>query len=45
MVILALFYVLFILAHKLIENGDKANRTSSLIAIIGAINIPINRYF
>ena len=44
MVILALFYVLFILAHKLIENEAKANRTSSLIAIIGAINIPIIKY-
>ncbi len=44
MVILALFYVLFILAHKLIEDEYKANKISSLIAIIGAINIPIIKY-
>ena len=29
------FYILFILAHKLIENKDKANKVSNLIAIIG----------
>ena len=38
------FYVLFILAHKLIENEDKANKVSNIIAIIGLINIPVIRY-
>ncbi len=44
MVILALFYVIFIIAHKLISKEDKANKISSLIAVIGAINIPIIKY-
>ena len=37
-------YILFILAHKLIENEDKANKVSNIIAIIGLINIPVIRY-
>ena len=44
MLILSIFYILFILAHKLIENEDKANKVSNIIAIIGLINIPIIRY-
>ena len=43
MLILSIFYILFILAHKLIENEDKANKVSNIIAIIGLINIPIIR--
>ena len=35
MLILSIFYILFILAHKLIENEDKANKVSNIIAIIG----------
>ena len=44
MLVLSIFYVLFILAHKLIENEDKANKVSNIIAIIGLINIPVIRY-
>ena len=44
MLVLSIFYILFILAHKLIENEDKANKVSNIIAIIGLINIPIIRY-
>ncbi len=44
MVILLIFYTLFILAHKLIENEHKANKISNIIAIIGLINIPVIRY-
>jgi heme exporter protein C len=44
MLILSIFYILFILAHKLIENEDKANKVSNIIAIIGLINIPVIRY-
>ena len=44
MVILAFFYFLFILSHKLILDEEKANRISSLVAIIGFINIPIIKY-
>ena len=44
MVILAFFYFLFILSHKLILDEEKANRISSLVAIIGFINVPIIKY-
>ena len=44
MLVLSIFYILFILAHKLIENEEKANKVSNIIAIIGLINIPVIRY-
>ena len=44
MVILALFYFIFIMTLKLISDEEKANKISSLIAIIGLINIPIIKY-
>ena len=44
MLVLSIFYILFILAHKLIEKEDKANKVSNIIAMIGLINIPIIRY-
>ena len=44
MVILALFYLIFISVQKLISDEDKANRVSSIVAIIGLINIPIIKY-
>jgi len=44
MVILSVFYILFILAHKLIEQKEKANKVSNIIAIIGLVNIPIIKY-
>ena len=44
MVVLSIFYILFILAHKLIEQEDKANKVSNIIAIIGLVNIPIIKY-
>ena len=44
MVILALFYIAFIVSHKLILQEDKANKVSSIIVIIGLINIPIIKY-
>ena len=44
MVILSIFYILFILAHKLIEDEDKANKVSNIIAIIGLVNIPVIKY-
>ena len=44
MLVLSIFYILFILAHKLIENEGKANKVANLIAIIGLINIPVIRY-
>jgi len=44
MLVLSIFYVLFILAHKLIEEEDKAIKFSNVIAVIGLINIPVIRY-
>ncbi len=44
MVVLLIFYVLFILAHKLIEQENKAIKVSNIIAIVGLINIPVIRY-
>jgi heme exporter protein C len=44
MVILTIFYILFICAHKLIHQKDKANKVSSIIAILGLINVPIIKY-
>ena len=44
MVVLAIFYILFILSHKLIEEESKAIKISSIVAIFGFINIPIIKY-
>ena len=44
MVILALFYFIFIASHKLISQEERANKISSVIAILGLINIPIIKY-
>ena len=44
MLILVIFYVLYIVSHKLILAEDKANKVSSIIAIVGLINIPIIKY-
>ena len=44
MLILAIFYIGFISAHKFIAEEERANRISSIIAIIGFINVPIIKY-
>ena len=44
MLILALFYLIYLLSWKVIENKDRAIKISSLIVIIGAINIPIIKF-
>ena len=44
MLVLSIFYVLFILTHKLIEKEDKAIKVSNIIAVVGLINIPVIRY-
>jgi|TARA_X000001036_G_scaffold389239_1_gene386064 heme exporter protein C len=44
MIILALFYVGYILSHKFILHEDRANKISSMIVIIGLINIPIIKF-
>ena len=44
MLVLLLFYILFILAQKIIKDEDKANKISGLVAIVGLINVPIIKY-
>mgnify|MGYP003345504797 FL=1 len=44
MVILALFYLVLIFIHKFFDEDDKANKISSIVAVIGLINIPIIKY-
>ena len=44
MLIMALFYIVFIVIHKFFDEDDKANKISSIVAVIGLINIPIIKY-
>tara|TARA_Y100000590_G_scaffold449154_1_gene586833 strand:+ start:194 stop:523 length:330 start_codon:yes stop_codon:yes gene_type:complete len=44
MVILLLFYLAYILTWKIINDFEKANKISSIIAIIGLFNIPVIKY-
>ena len=44
MLILALFYIMYLLAWRIYDNGEKVHKITSLIAIFGAINIPIIKY-
>ncbi len=44
MLILFLFYIAYILTWKFIKNYEKANKVSSVIAIIGLFNLPIIKY-
>ena len=44
MLILLIFYIAYILVWKFIEDFSKANKISSIIAIIGLINLPVIKY-
>ena len=44
MLILALFYIIYILAWRIYDGREKVHRITSLIAILGAINVPIIKY-
>ena len=44
MVILCLFYLLYILAWRIIEDRNRVNQITSLIGIFGLINIPIIKF-
>ena len=44
MIILALFYVGYIVSHKYVLPDERANKISSIILIIGLINIPIIKF-
>ena len=44
MLILALFYGMYLLAWRIYENQEQVIRITSLIAILGAVNIPIIKF-
>jgi len=44
MLLLAIFYLMFILSWRIIDDNDKAIKVSSVIAIIGLINVPIVKF-
>ena len=44
MLILALFYSMYLLSWRIFENKEYVIKITSLIAILGAINVPIIKY-
>jgi len=44
MLILALFYGMYLLAWRIYENKEQVTRVTSLIAILGVINVPIIKF-
>ena len=44
MLILALFYIMYLVAWRIYENKDKAYKITSIITILGIINVPIIKY-
>ena len=44
MLLLAIFYFMFILSWRIFDNNDKAIKVSSIVAIIGLINVPIIKF-
>ena len=44
MLILALFYIMYLLAWRIYENQDKAFKVTSIITILGIVNVPIIKY-
>ena len=44
MLVLMLFYIFYILTFKLLNNEELITKVSSIIAIIGSINLPIIKY-
>ena len=44
MVILLFFYIMYILTWKFVNSFEKANKISSIIGIIGLLNLPVIKY-
>ena len=44
MLLLAIFYLMFIFSWRITDDNDKAIKASSIIAIIGLINVPIIKF-
>ena len=44
MLILALFYIMYLVAWRIFEDNDKAFKVTSIMTILGIINVPIIKY-
>ncbi len=44
MLILALFYIIYLIAWRIYENNDKVFKVTSIITIFGIVNVPIIKY-
>ena len=44
MLILALFYIMYLIAWRIFEDNDKVFKVTSIITIVGIINVPIIKY-
>ena len=44
MLILALFFVMYLVAWRIYENSDKIFKVTTIITILGIINVPIIKY-
>ena len=44
MLILALFYIMYLVAWRIFEDNDKSFKVTSIITILGIINVPIIKY-
>jgi heme exporter protein C len=44
MLILVIFYIMYIVAWRIYEDNDKAFKITSIITILGIINVPIIKY-
>ncbi len=44
MLILALFYIMYLIVWRISENDDKVFKVTSIITILGIINVPIIKY-
>tara|TARA_B100000674_G_C37644162_1_gene824799 strand:- start:235 stop:561 length:327 start_codon:yes stop_codon:yes gene_type:complete len=44
MLILVLFYVMYLIAWRIYENKDKAFKITTIILLVGIVNVPIIKY-
>ncbi len=44
MLLLALFYILYLIAWRIYDDNEKVYKTTSIITLLGIINIPIIKY-
>ena len=44
MLILVLFYIMYLVSWRIYENNDKAFKITSIITILGIVNVPIIKY-